>query len=419
MYLYGGKTMKILHLIGCGLGSGAGRGAYWLHKGLLELGVDSHVLTSSKETYGDKTVTSITSDTKGKLLTVARGRADASINRLYRKRQRVTFSPGLFGHDFTRTDEYKETDIVHLHWVCGGLVNVRHLAKVDKPIIWTVRDMWPMTGGCHYSMDCDEYLSSCGRCPQLGSRQIYDLSSYGLRRKSRYVPRTTILVGISHWLSECARRSALFQGFDVRTIHNNVSTVEFFPVDKATAREVLGLPQNRRIILAGAQNLNSVYKGFGKYLEALRDIPPEHLLLFFGKLDSATVADLGRDYVSLGFLKDTVSLRLAYSAADVFVAPSLMEAFGKTLAESLACGTPVVCFDATGPQDIVTHKIDGYKAIPFEASDLASGIGWILDHPAPQEIARNARQKVLDNFETNRVAGQYLALYREVPNSAL
>ncbi len=406
--------MKILHLIGGDLGGGAARGAYWLHKGLLELGVDSHVLTNSKEDYGEKTVTTIAADTRGRLLTFARGRADASVLRLYRKRQRVTFSAGLFGHDFTRTNEYIEADIVHLHWVCGGLVNIRHLRKVDKPLVWTMRDMWPMTGGCHYSMDCQKYLSGCGGCPQLGSRHVHDLSRWVLGRKSKYLPIATRLVGISDWLSECARRSTLFQGFDVRTIHNNVNTKEFFPVNKATAREVLGLPQHRHIILAGAQSQVSIYKGFTKCLDALPHIPPEHLLLFFGRSDPSLLASLARDYVNLGFLKDTVSLRLAYSAADVFVAPSVAEAFGKTLAESMACGTPVVCFDATGPRDIVTHKIDGYRAKPFETSDLANGVNWVLNHPAPQDLAKNARRKVLDNFATSKVAAQYLVLYQEV-----
>ena len=118
--------------------------------------------------------------------------------------------------------------------------------------------------------------------------------------------------------------------------------------------------------------------------------------------------------MNFGFLHDCVSLRLLYSAADVFVAPSLMDAFGKTLAESMACGTPVVCFNATGPKDIVDHQINGYKAIPFESSDLAKGIIWVLNSPDYTTLSQNAREKVLRCFDSKVVAEEYIKLYKSV-----
>lgn len=408
-----------MHLVGGELAGGAARGAYWLHKGLLGLGVDSRVLTNSRETYSDETVTSIATNKKRKVLALARNQADSSLRSMYRRRQQLIFSTGFFGHDFTRARSYAEADIVHLHWICGGMVNTSHLAKVDKPLIWTMRDMWPMTGGCHYSMDCEAYKSGCGKCPQLRSKRSKDLSRFVLRRKGRYVPKTTRLVGISHWLSDCARSSTLFRDHDVRTIHNNVSTQEFFPVEKSVARQVLNLPQERSIVLTGAQSIDSFYKGFDIYLGAVPGLESDPLLLFFGKLDPLAVEPLGRDYVNLGFLHDTVSLRLAYSAADVFVAPSRMEAFGKTLAEAMACGTPVVCFDATGPRDIVSHEVDGYRAQPFDATDLAKGIRWTLeDHERREWLSRNARRKAEQHFDVCVIAGQYRELYEEAFHSA-
>ena len=227
--------MKILHIISGSLSGGAARGAYWLHQGLLELGVASRVLTTSKETYGDPTVTTLAGDKKGKLGVFVRRQVDANLQAVYRKRQGLIFSTGLVGRDFTGSKAYQQADIVHLHWICGGMVNMRHLARIKKPMVWTMRDMWPMTGGCHYAMECARYRSGCGRCPQLGSGRQRDLSRWIYTRKKKYIPQQTKLVGISHWLSDCARQSALFQGVDVRTIHNNVSTKDFFPVDKAAA----------------------------------------------------------------------------------------------------------------------------------------------------------------------------------------
>jgi Glycosyltransferase len=132
-------------------------------------------------------------------------------------------------------------------------------------------------------------------------------------------------------------------------------------------------------------------------------------------LDEDIIKQSGFEYKSLGFLHDIVSLRLAYSASDVFVAPSIMDAFGKTLAESMSCGTPVVSFGATGLLDIVDHKLNGYLAKPFDTSDLAAGINWVLsDENRHKELYINARGKAVAYFDIEKVAGQYAELYREV-----
>ena len=140
-----------------------------------------------------------------------------------------------------------------------------------------------------------------------------------------------------------------------------------------------------------------------------------HVLLF-GHATSVELAQINSSYSSLGFLNEEETLRMAYSAADVFVAPSRMEAFGKTLAESLACGTPVVCFDATGQKDVVEHRVTGYKAKPADAADLAAGIHWVLELTAAETEAlrRNAHEYAAACFDPAVAAEKYQALYREM-----
>ena len=407
--------MKILHIVAGGLDGGAARGAYWLHLGLRELGVESKIFTNSKITLGDDSVVTTMKSKKDKAFNMIRGQLDNLLLLLYPKRKRIIFSTGMFGIDFTKTKEYKEADVIHLHWINGGFVNIKHLAKIDKPIIWTMRDMWPMTGGCHYSMECQKYKTGCGSCEQLQSNSKYDLSRFILNRKKKYFPKSMKLVGISHWLSEKAKESELFKEYDMRTIPNNINKDEFFPVEKQVARDILGLKTDKKIILCGSTNLKDFYKGFGKYVEALEKLDEnKYFVCFFGSLDKSVADSLGFEYKSFGYLYDNISLRLAYSSADAFVAPSLMDAFGKTLAESMACGTPVVCFDATGPKDIVTHKVDGYKAKPFESEDLAYGIEWVLNASNYDELCVNAREKVVREFDSRVVARKYVELYEEV-----
>ncbi len=134
-------------------------------------------------------------------------------------------------------------------------------------------------------------------------------------------------------------------------------------------------------------------------------------MVFFGNLDSKIINNLGFEYKNFGFLYDLVSLNLVYNSADIFVAPSLMDAFGKTLAEAMSCKTPVVCFDATGPKDIVDHKVNGYKAKPFEPQDLANGIEWILnlDSKDYNKLCDNAREKVLKEFDSRVVLKNILS----------
>lgn len=410
--------MKILHIVSGELNGGAARGAYWLHKGLRKIGVDSYILSDSFDTLGDSEVFTTADSNKNKVIKLIRGQLDTAPSWLYRNRKRVIFSTGFFGKDFTKTKVYQKADIIHLHWINAGFVNMHHLKKVKKPIVWTMRDMWPMTGGCHYALDCIAYETGCGKCPQLTSKFSHDLSKIVLSRKKKYVPKNIKLVGISIWQSECARKSSLFHDFDIRTISNNVDCQEFFPIPKDTARKLLGLPLNKKIILAGAQNMGDFYKGFDKYIQSLNYLENEQdHLLFFGKLDTSLLKNSGFEYTSLGYLNDTISLRLAYSAADVFVAPSLMDAFGKTLAESMACGTPVVCFNATGPKDIVDHKKNGYLAYPFDPQDLARGVKWVLkDEKRFLELSHNARKKVEDYFDIQVVAKQYQSLYQEIMN---
>jgi glycosyltransferase involved in cell wall biosynthesis len=275
--------------------------------------------------------------------------------------------------------------------------------------------MWPMTGGCHYAMSCENYKTGCGHCKQLHSKNSFDLSKIVVYLKTKSYPKSMKCVGISSWMSQTASESYLFKDCDIRTIHNNINTGDFFPVNKETAKRILGIATGKKIVLAGAQNIGAFYKGFDHFLTAVKTLDRgQYHLVFFGKADDYQLKNIRCDFSNFGFLQDLISLRLIYSAADVFVAPSLMEAFGKTIAEAMACGTPVVAFDANGPKDIIDHEKNGYLAKPIEPEDLKKGIEWIANHPQPEMLATKAREKIVQSFDVKTISQKYKELYEEI-----
>lgn len=334
---------------------------------------------------------------------------------LYPNRSRpVLFSVGWVGNNLPKHPLVRRVDIIHMHWVNAGMLSVHSIPGFRQPVVWTVRDMWPLTGGCHYSLGCEKYQEGCGACPRLGSRRHKDLSKIMFEAKrARF--GSIHPVAISHWLKESMERSPIFAGHDVKVIHNGIDTREYYPVEKESARTALGIPGDRKVVLVGSQFVLQPFKGFDFFLEALRDLDPEqYRVVVFGNADNSKLAiDKNRTHM-LGFLPDRDQMRLAYSAADVFVAPSVQEAFGKTLVESMACGTPVVCFDLAGPKDIVTHLVDGYRAKPLDPTDLAQGIQWAADPAKAKGLSDNARSAAVGKFDIRDITRSYVRMYEEL-----
>lgn len=296
------------------------------------------------------------------------------------------------------------------------------ISKLDCPVVWTLHDMWAFTGGCCYAGDCKAYFRSCGSCPQLNSGSGRDISYQIWNRKLRHLKKINLtVVSPSRWLAECAKLSFLFRDVRVEVIPNGLDLTQFKPIDKKIAREILGLPLNRKFILFGAMNAASdSRKGFQNLQPALQQLAvnkdtEKAELIVFGSSQPADPPDFGLQTRYLGRLHDDVSLALLYSAADVFVAPSIQENLANTVMEALACGTPCVAFDIGGMPDMIEHRLNGYLARPFEPSDLAAGIAWVLsDDSRCSALARRAREKAEAEFEIQSVAGRYAKLYGEL-----
>lgn len=412
--------MKILIVNTSDLEGGAARAAYRIHKGLQEIGISSKMLVQFK-TSDDKAVIGPGNKLK-RGLALLRPTFDSAFKKLFSGGSKTIFSPAWlpFSGILSQINSISP-DIVHLHWICGAMLRIEELKRINKPILWTLHDMWSFTGGCHYNDGCERFRQACGNCPQLDRNGKNDLSRSVLRRKKKAWSKLNItIVTPSTWLAECAKESSLFSGRRMEVIPNGLNLDLFKPINKTTAREIWDLPNNKKLFLFGGMSAVSDHrKGFDLLYEGLKQLSAKWSdkaeLIVFGASEPENSPDFGLPVHYLGRLHDDVSLALLYSAADVMVTPSRQEAFGQTASESLACGTPVVAFGATGLLDIVDHKINGYLAKPFDTSDLAAGIDWVLsDDKRHKNLCIKAREKAVACFDIKKVAGQYAELYGEV-----
>lgn len=396
---------------------GAGTATGRIHKGLRRIGIDSKMLVQIQRGSDPGVVGP--EGTLRRVYSMARVISDSLPLKVYGSPN--DFSVNWMPDDLGRQVEKLDPDVIHLNWVGENFFRPTSLSDLNQPIVWRLPDMWAFTGGCHYADDCEGYKSSCGNCPQLGSSHEWDLSRWTWRRKSKSWEDADItVVGPSQWIADRARESSLFGDRRIEVIPNGLDTQVYKPHEKGVARDVFGIPSDARIVLFGAASPTDPRKGLDLLDDALSrlaagDEYDDVIQVVFGTEQPEKAPDNDLDTYYLGYLNDDESLALLYAAADVMVVPSRYEGFGQTASEALACGTPVVAFDATGPSDIVDHRENGYLATPYDPAGLADGIGWVLDDAdRKNRLGMAGREKAVEEYALETVAEQYRDLYTEV-----
>lgn len=363
---------------------------------------------------------------------IAKARLAAEKLDIYRNDQNkgwnFAFGLGSTGLDISRRPSIADADLLHLHWINNGflsLASVEKLAALGKPLVWTMHDMWPFTGGCFHSYACERYRDSCGKCPALKGKKENDLSRKVWRRKMQLFEgwenrkTQTAFISPSAWLADKARESSLLKDFRVEVIPNAINTKLFYPTDRRAARERYKLPQDENLVLFGSFNFNDPNKGFVFLRDALLklkaagQLPPTSVVAFGKPTELPKVEGIPIRYV--GLLKTDAELRDCYSACDVAAIPSLAESFSLVTLEALACATPVLAFGVGGIPDMIDHRANGWIADYKSSDSLAEGLIYLLDGGAPAEQLRErAVAKVEAEFSYPAVARKHLNLYQDL-----
>lgn len=404
--------MKIFHLNYSDISGGAARAAYRIHHALRGQGIDSWMKVNSSEA-NDWTVEAPETQW-GRFCT----RAKPAISGLFLKLARpsnvrdtsIAILPSGRPKHLNRSD----ADLLHLHWVTGEMLSIADIGKLQKPLVWTMHDMWPFCGAEHYTADhrwVEGY--SANNRPSLETG--FDINRWVWERKLRHWSHPISIVAPSRWMADCVKKSALMKNWPLTVIPNCLDTELWRPVDKTVARKILGLPADVPLLLFGAiRGSSDPRKGFDLLRCSLRELQGEFSgleLVIFGQSSPEFAPDLGFPVHYAGHLHDSVSLVLLYSAANAIIVPSRLESFGQTASEAHACGTPVVAFDVGGLADIVEHKKTGYLSRPFDTKDLASGIRWVLSHNNQKSLGQNARSRALTLFSSTVIAKRYSEVY--------
>ena len=413
--------MKVVHVI-TGDEGGGGRAAYRLTKGLNLIGCDTTLYVASKFHPDPKTVVYRSPTNVGAKLGRLLFRMKTDIrNRAMGNREQTL----VRNHECQRGDEpVKQLPAANLYSVhtVSNFFNYSAFwpaITMKTPVVWTLHLMSPFTGGCFTSYGCTRYQEQCGLCPQIDSKKENDFSRGVWNDKQRIyskIPAENLhLVCPSDWMRRNVTSSSLMGRFQATVIPNAVNTETYAPRDRKFARETLGIPVDAKVLLFISQHSLSLKgKGFDLLLDMLSQMDRTKNLQLL-TLGPDCNFDVAIPHRHLGHIFDDNVLSLIYSAADLFVTPSLEDNLPNVVMESIACGTPVVAFAAGGISEMVRKNLTG-EVVPLgDVRELRMAVEYLLNEDAVRRaLSRSCREVALREYGLVLQAERYLKIYREM-----
>jgi glycosyltransferase involved in cell wall biosynthesis len=418
--------MKVLHLATHDNFGGAARASYRQHLALRKAGIDSHMLVRHKHT--DNPYVQVFTGSRD-----LPSRMERTLRRAWIKRcEEESRASGKIGLTDPRADllrfigpEMEDADVINFHKTehFADIPALMASLPVGKPVVITLHDLSPITGGCDYPGSCERFKNACGACPLLDSHQASDYSGkiFNLRKSaySMRLPEKFALVANSRWTLENIKRSGLTAGRRAELIHLALDQEVYKPANRTIAREALGISAGSAVILFAAHNVGYPHKGGAQLAAALAQLRFERPIHLLTMGSSHIQAPSQFEHTHFGRIESDSLQSLIYSAADVFVIPSLEEAFGQTALEAVACGAVVAGFAVGGITDIVQNDLNGLLVRRGDSGALGQVIARLLKDEAIKTNWRAACDSwVKERFSFDRNATAYRALYESLMKAA-
>ncbi|MDD4777382.1 MAG: glycosyltransferase family 4 protein [Fermentimonas sp.] len=410
--------MNILIISKSDINGGAAIASYRLMNALRSEGLNVRMLVSDKKS-DNPNVVQIGSRYKNQW-NFYRERGEIFLHNHLSKEYLFDVSIASSGVSITELEEFRDADVIHLHWINQGMLSIKEIDKIlhsGKKVVWTMHDMWPFTGICHHAGNCNNYEKACGVCPYLSNPSERDLSNYIFKKKKKAYSKGNItFVACSEWLKRRAEKSPLTKGHKVISIPNPIDTDLYKPMDKFSIRRKLNLPTDKKLILFAAAKASDPRKGTDYLVNASKliaaDYQDKFLFLIVGNQGTEITSRLSVPSLCMGYV-DSHNMPEVYNSADVYITPSLQENLPNTIMEAMSSGTPCVGFEIGGIPEMINHKLTGYIARYKDTEDLANGINWTLLEADSDALARNSREKVLTSYEQSKIATFYRKIYEE------
>ena len=330
------------------------------------------------------------------------------------------------GTDITSLPEFKQADVIHLHWINQGLLSLNGIKQIlssGKPVVWTMHDMWPCTSICHHARECNKYQEECKCCPYLlNGGNEKDLSNQVFHKKEKlYQTAPITFITCSEWLRTKASSSKLLKGHSICNIPNPINANLFKPRNKQEARNKCNLPTDQKLILFGSIKITDKRKGIDYFIDSCKLLAERHPelkeklgVVVYGKYSDQLIPLLPFKVYAFNYISNEKELVNIYNAVDLYVTPSLEENLPNTIMEAMACGVPCVGFNVGGIPEMIDHLHNGYVAEYKSAEDFANGIHWTLTEGEYETLSEEASRKVTACYSEGIIAKRYIEVYNKI-----
>ena len=399
--------MKILHVNYSDSDGGAAIAVKRLHDILCEKKINSNLLVSEKKT-NDKNVTNIPKNTE-KIKNLLKDTFNRKLIKFTKKENFGSHSLNLIPSKLLTKINNFNADIVNLHWIGNETISIKDIDKIKSKIVWTLHDMWPFCGTEHYASN-DGFMHGYKKMENQSKIFNFDIDRYIWNLKKKNFKNIDKIICTSNWMYDKVKQSDLFKDKQIKIIPLPIDQNFWEPIDQISAKKNLNIDENEKLLVFGADNfIANKRKGFELFIDSIKILKQKgdynFKILTFGEtknLDNYKSLNIQ----NLGYINDDLTKKLVFSAADVTVIPSTIEAFGLVAQEAAHCGSPCVVFENTGLTSIIENKINGYVASYKSSESIAKGIEWCLNEVNNnQKIIHDFTQK---KFETENIIKSYM-----------
>ena len=302
-------------------------------------------------------------------------------------------------------------DIINFHWVGCETISLSEIRKINKPIVWTLHDMWPISGIYHYDLD-KKYFDKENK-NILKKKYFNFLDELTKKRKKKLFQNKKIhLVSPSKWLLEKAKKSGLPFG-SMEVIPNPINSLIYKKSKNVyLLKKKYKIPKNKKILLYSSLKLDDKRKGFEIIKNLIKDKKfKNHIFIFFGIHSSFDKVNYSKNVIFIDETYKEKEIQEIYSIADVLLFPSIIDNFPNTLLEAMSCNLPCVAFDCYGMKEIISHKQNGYLAKPYSVEDFKKGISYILFN---KKKFKYIRKEVVENYSFKKINNRYLEFFKKI-----